>query len=64
MTKLILNIKGWVETELEVPGLGCLVARLWVVKSLVSKGMLIILGSHQIKRILARANVARIDCLP
>ena len=64
MTKSILNVIGWVETELGVPGLACLVARLWVVKSLVSRGMLIVLGSHQIKRILAQANVARIDCWP
>ena len=64
MTNSILNIIGWIETELGVPGLGCLVARLWVVKSLVAQGMPIVLGSHQIKRILAQANVARIDCWP
>ena len=64
MTKSVLNIIGWVEIELGVPGLGCLVTRLWVVKSLVDRGMPIVLGSHQIKRILAQANVARIDCWP
>ena len=64
MTKSVLNIIGWVEIELGVPGLGCLVARLWVVKSLVDRGMPIVLGSHQVKRTLAQVNAARIDCWP
>ena len=43
-------------------GIGCLTTRLWVTNSMYNKGVPIVLGSHQIKQILAQANIDRIDC--
>ena len=64
VSKSIINIKGWVEIELGVLGLTCLTTRLWVTKSLFNKGIPIVLGSHQIKKIFAEANVDRIKFWP
>ena len=58
----ILQVIGWIEIELGVLGLGCLSARLWVTKSMVYKGVPIVIGSHLIKKIFAQANLKRIDC--
>ena len=58
----MINIVGWVEIELGVFGIGCLTTRLWVTNSLFNKGVPIVLGSHQIKQILAQANINRMDC--
>ena len=61
-TNSVINIVGWVEIELGVLGIGCLTTRLWVTNSLFNKGVPIVLGSHQIKQILAQANLKRMDC--
>ena len=61
-TNSVINIVGWVEIELSVLGIGCLTTRLWVTNSLFNKGVPIVLGSHQIKQILAQANLKRMDC--
>ena len=62
LVSAMINIIGWVEIELGVLGIGCLTTRLWVTNSLYNKGVPIVLGSYQIKQILAQANVKRIDC--
>ena len=61
-TNSVINIVGWVEIELGVLGMGCLTTRLWVTHSLFNKGVPIVLGSHQIKQILAQANINRMNC--
>ena len=61
-TVSVINIIGWVEIELGVLGIGCLTTRLWVTDSLFNKGVSLVLGSHQIKQILAQANLNRMNC--
>ena len=61
-TNSVIHIVGWVEIELGVLGIGCLTTRLWVTNSLFNKGVPIVLGSHQIKQILAQANINRMNC--
>ena len=61
-TNSVTNIVGWVEIGLSLLGIGCLTTRLWVTNSLFNKGVPIVLGSHQIKQILAQANLKRMDC--
>ena len=61
-TNSVINIVGCVEVELGVLGIGCLTTRLWVTNSLFNKGVPIVLGSHQIKQILAQANINRMNC--
>ena len=62
LTKSVLNVIGWVELELGILGVGYLITRLWVVKTMFNKGVPIILGSHQIKKIFLEANVKNMDC--
>ena len=62
LTNSIINVIGWVEIELGILGVGCFTTRLWVTKSLFNKGVPIVLGSYQIKQIMAQANVRNIDC--
>ena len=62
LTKLVLNVIGWIELELGILGVGLLTTKLWVVKSMFNKGVPIILGSHQIKKIFLEANVKNMDC--
>ena len=61
-TNTRIKVIGWAEVELGILGLGCITARLWVAGSLYNKGVPIVLGSHLIKKILAQANVERMDC--
>ena len=61
-TNSVINIVGWVEMELGVLGMGCLTNRLWVTNSLFNKGVPIVLGSHQIKQNVAKANINRMNC--
>ena len=62
LTKSVLNVIGWIELELGILGVGLFTIRLWVVKSMFNKGVPIILGSHQIKKIFLEANVKNMDC--
>ena len=57
ISKSAVFIVGWVEVEIEIPGLGCIPARLWATDYEYDKGVPIVLGSHQIKKIFAQANV-------
>ena len=58
----VLHIIGWIEIELGILGMGLIQTRLWVTNNLISKGVPIVLGSHQIKQVLAQANTQRMDC--
>ena len=62
LTKSVLNVIGWIELELGILGVGLFTTRLWVVKTMFNKGVPIILGSHQIKKIFLQANVKNMDC--
>ena len=62
LTNSVLNVIGWIELELGILGVGLFTTRLWVVKSMFNKGVPIILGSHQIKKIFLEANVKNMDC--
>ena len=62
LTNSVLNIIGWVEIEMGILGVGLTQTRLWVTNNLISKGVPIVLGSHQIKQVLAQANTQRMDC--
>ena len=53
LTSSALEVIGWVEIELGVLGIGCLLARFWVTQSMFCKGVPIVLGSHLIKKVLA-----------
>ena len=57
-----LKVIGWIEIEMGILGIGCVTARLWVTQSLFNKGVPIVIGSHLIKKILAQANLRKIDC--
>ena len=62
LTKSVLNVIGWTELEIGILGVGLFTTRLWVVKTMFNKGVPIILGSHQIKKIFLEANVKNMDC--
>ena len=57
-----LKVIGWIEIEMGILGIGCVITRLWVTQSLFNKGVPIVIGSHLIKKILAQANLSKIDC--
>ena len=58
----VLKVLGWIEIEMGILGIGCVTAKLWVTHSLFNKGVPIVIGSHLIKKILAQANLRKIDC--
>ena len=62
LTRSVLNVIGWIELELGILGVRLLTTKLWVVKSMFNKGVPIILGSHQLKKIFLEANVKNMDC--
>jgi len=64
VTKSIMNIVGWVELELGVPGIGYMTTRLWVAATMFNKAIPVVLGSHQIKKFFAQAEVDKFDCWP
>ena len=57
-----LKVIGWIEIEMGILGIGCVITRLWVTQSLFNKGVPLVIGSHLIKKILAQANLRKIDC--
>ena len=59
---LLESTLGWIEIEMGILGIGCVITRLWVTQSLFSGGVPIVIGSHLIKKILAQANLRKIDC--
>ena len=64
MTKSITNVLGWVQAELGIPFMDCILPRLWVTSTLHKQGVPLVLGSHVIKKFFAQANLEKIDCWP
>ena len=59
-----LSILGWVEVELSIPHMGCVLVRFWITECQYDRAIPIVLGSHQVKRIFSQANLDRIDFWP
>ena len=59
MTKSITNVLGWVQVELGIPFMGCVLARLWVTSTMHKQGVPLVLGSHVIKKFFAQANLEK-----
>ena len=57
-------IANWVQVELGIPRLDYILTRLWVTEYLFDKGVPVVLGSHQIKKIFTQASLDRVDCWP
>ena len=51
MTKSIIGVLGWVEVKLRILGVGCNLTRFWVTDCLYDKGVPIVPGSHQFKKV-------------
>ena len=62
--KAMTNVLGWVQVELGIPFMGCVLARLWVTSTMHQQGVPLVLGSHIIKRFFAQANLEKVDCWP
>ena len=59
MTKSITNVLGWVQVELGIPFMGCILARIWVTSTIHKQGVPLVLGSHVIKKFFAQANLEK-----
>ena len=57
-----LKVIGWIEIEMGILGVGCVITRLWVAQSLFNKGVPIVIGSHLIKEILAQISLRKRSC--
>ena len=55
---------GWIEVELGILGLGCILARFWVTDCIYDKGGTVILGSRQIKKVYSQARIENINYWP
>ena len=64
MTKTHVAVMGWIEVEVGILGLGCILARFWVTDCNYDKCVPVVLGSHQIKKIYAQARIENIKCWP
>ena len=64
MTKTHVAIMGWIEVEVGILGLGCILARFWVTDCNYGKCVPVVLGSHQIKKIYAQARIENIKYWP
>ena len=51
MTRSLICIMGWIEVEVGILGMGCILARFWVSDCKYDKGVPVVLGSHQIKQV-------------
>ena len=64
MTRSLICIMGWVEVEVGILGMGCILARFWVTDCKYDKGAPVVLGSHQIKKVYREARRDSIDIWP
>ena len=64
MTKTHVAVMGWIEVEVGILGLGCILARFWVTDCSYDKCIPVVLGSHQIKKVYAKARVENIKYWP
>ena len=60
MTKTHVAVMGWIEVDLGLLGLGCILARFWVTDCSYDKCVPVVIGSHQIKKVYAQARVENI----
>ena len=59
-----LSILEWVEVELSILHMGSRQAKFWITECMYDRATPIVLGSHQVKKIFAQANLDRIDQWP
>ena len=64
MVKSLISVLGWIEVELGILGLGCILARFWVTDCTYDKGVPVFLGSHQIKKVYGQARIVSINYWP
>ena len=55
---------GWVEVEVGILGMGCILASFWVTDCKYDKGVPVVLGSHQIKKVYKGARRDNMDIWP
>ena len=64
MVRSLICIMGWIEVEVGILGMGCILARFWVTDCKYDKGVPVVLGSHQIKKVYREARRDSIDIWP
>ena len=64
MTRSIIAIMGWIEVELGLLGMGCILARFWVTDCRYDKGVPVVLGSPMIKEVYKGARRDHYDLWP
>ena len=64
MTRSIIAIMGWIEVELGLLGMGCILARFWVADCKYDKGVPVVLGSPMIKEVYKDARRDHYDLWP
>ena len=64
MVSSTITILGWIEVELGINYMGCILARFWITDCLIDKAIPLVIGSHQIKEIFKQANLDKIDEWP
>ena len=64
MTRSLICIMGWIEVEVGILGMGCILARFWITDCKYDKGVPVMLGSHQIKKVYREARKDSMDLWP
>ena len=64
MVKSLISVLGWIEVELGILGLGCILAKFWVTDCIFDKGVIAVLRSHQIKKVYSQARIKNINYWP
>ena len=64
ITRSIITIMGWIEVELGLLGMGCILARFWVTNCRHDKGVPVVLGSPMIKEVYKDASRDHYDLWP
>ena len=64
MVKSLISVLGWIEVELGILGLGCILAIFWVTDCTYDKGVPVVLGSHQIKKVYSQARIKNSNYWP
>ena len=64
MTMSLICVMGWIEVEVGILGMGCILARFWVTDCKYDKGVPVVLHSHQIKKVYREARRDDFDRWP
>ena len=64
MTRSLICIMEWIEVEVGILGMGCILARFWVTDCKYDKGVPVVLGSHQIKKVYKETRRDSMDIWP